>query len=80
MRPVSLQMKETHCNMLQLVRIHNAHPQRLYQTRATEIRLVKYDATLKKILKKIHQNMYESYVYNTQIKVKQFRRNKSKSF
>ena len=36
------------CNMLQQVRVHKATPQRLYQTRASEARLVKQDLTLKK--------------------------------
>ena len=41
-----LQMKATHYNKLQLLRIHNAIPQRLYQTRASEARSVKFDVTL----------------------------------
>ena len=47
MTSISLQMMAAHRNMLQLVKLYNAIPQRLYQTRASAARLVKYDVTLK---------------------------------
>ena len=46
--PLSLQKNATYCNTLQLVSIRNAIPQRLYQIRASEARLVQYDITINK--------------------------------
>ena len=71
MPPLSLQMNAAYYNMLQLVRIHNSIPERLFQTRASEARLVKYDITLKKqkVLNFFQQNLYDSNVCNKQIKV-----------